>query len=221
MKKISSIALVLITSLAVSAQTETSKPTPMAVTTRFGIKAGVNLAKLRPSDFSTNEPETNLKTTFGGGAFVNIPLGTGGLAVQPEVMYSRQGSKVSQTMTVGSTTSTYNYEQDLGYITIPVMLQWKSAGGFYVETGPQPGFLIAAQQEGPGTDTETENKDMMRGFDFSWGAGIGFLSRVGLGIGARYNHGFTNVLDNDGDNNPSLRNSVANIYLSWSFGAGK
>jgi hypothetical protein len=209
MKKISSIALVLITSLAASAQTETSKPTPMAITTRFGIKAGVNLAKLRPSD-DDNQYSTNLKTTFGGGAFVNIPLGTGGVAVQPEVLYSRQGSKITQTTTVGTSTTTNTYEQDLGYITVPVMLQWKSTGGFYVETGPQAGFLIAAQQEGPGTDN-----------DFSWGAGVGFLSRVGLGIGARYNHGFTNVLDNDGDNNPSIRNSVVNLYLSWSFGAGK
>src|SRR4051812_42841373 len=160
MKKISSIALVLITSLAASAQTETSKPTPMAITTRFGIKAGVNLAKLRPSD-DDNQYSTNLKTTFGGGAFVNIPLGTGGVAVQPEVLYSRQGSKITQTTTVGTSTTTNTYEQDLGYITVPVMLQWKSTGGFYVETGPQAGFLIAAQQEGPGTDNETENKDMM------------------------------------------------------------
>jgi hypothetical protein len=219
MKKISLIALALSTSLAMFAQNE--NVTKMATATRFGLKAGVNLAKLRPSAFGSNEPSTNLKTTFGGGAFVNIPLGTGGFSVQPEALYSRQGSKMTQTTTVGTQTTTSSFEQDLGYINVPVMLQWKSAGGFFVETGPQAGFLIHAQQEGPGNDQETENKDMMKPFDFAWGAGIGYLSRIGLAIGARYNHGFRNVLDNDADENPSLRNSVVNIGLAWHFGAGK
>ena len=215
MKKISFIALALSTSLAVFAQNE--NVTKMAIAPRFGIKAGANLAKLRPSSYGGNEPSTNMKTTFGGGAFVNIPLGTGGVAVQPEVLYSRQGSKMKQT--VGTTTS--SFEQDLGYINVPVMLQWKSAGGFYVETGPQAGFLIHAQQEGPGNNAETENKDSFKPFDFAWGAGLGYLSRIGLAVGARYNHGFRNVLDNDADQNPSLRNSVVNAYLAWHFGAGK
>ena len=219
MKKISFIVFALSIGLVTFAQNE--NVTPMAVKTRFGIKAGVNLAKLRPSDFATNEPQTNFKSSFNAGALVNIPLGTGGFAVQPEAMYSRQGSKMKQTTTVGTVTTTNSIEQDFGYINVPVMLQWKSAGGFYVEAGPQAGFLIAAQQEGPGNNAETENKESFKPFDFSVGAGLGFLSRIGLGIGARYNHGFRNVLDNDGDNNPSLRNSVVNIGLQWHFGAAK
>ena len=67
----------------------------------------------------------------------------------------------------------------------------------------------------------TENKESFKPFDFSAGVGVGFLSRIGLGVGARYNHGFRNVLDNDGDNNPYLRNSVVNIGLQYHFGAAK
>ena len=219
MKKISFIVFALSIGLVTFAQNE--NVTPMAVKTRFGIKAGVNLAKLRPSDFATNEPHTNFKSTFNAGAFVNVPLGTGGFAVQPEAMYSRQGSKMKITTTVGTVTTSNSIEQDLGYVNVPVMLQWKSKGGFYVETGPQVGFLIAAQQEGPGTNAETENKEDFESVDFAWGTGVGYLSRIGLGIGGRYNHGFKNVLDNEGDNNPSLRNSVVNIGLTWHFGAGK
>ena len=58
MKKISFIVFALSIGLVTFAQNE--NVTPMAVNTRFGIKAGVNLAKLRPSDFATNEPQTNL-----------------------------------------------------------------------------------------------------------------------------------------------------------------
>lgn len=219
MKKFSLIALALSTCVAMFAQNENTKT--MASKARFGIKGGVNLSKLRPSAYGANEPNTNLKSTFHVGALVNIPVGTGGFAVQPEAIYSRQGSKLSQTMTVGSVTTTSSYEQDMGYVNIPVMLQWKSAGGFYAETGPQAGFLMHAQQEGPGNNTETENEATFKKFDFAWGAGLGYLSRMGIGIGARYNHGFRNVLDNDADANPSLRNSVVNIGLSWQFGGNK
>ena len=171
MKKISLFALAVSMSLAMFAQENVNR-SPMPVKTYFGIKGGVNLAKLRPSDYAANEPSTNLKTSAHAGFLVRIPLSTnGGFAVQPELLYNRQGSKMKTTTTVGTVTTTNTYEQDLGYVSVPVMLQWKSAGGFYLETGPQAGFLIAAQQEGPGTDSETENKDENEKFDLSWGAG--------------------------------------------------
>jgi hypothetical protein len=222
MKKISLFALALSTSVALFAQDNVNRR-PMPVKTYFGIKGGVNLAKLRPSDFGPGEVSTNLKTTAHAGFLVRIPLSTtGGFAVQPELVYNRQGSKMKTTTTVGSISSTTPYEQDLGYLSVPIMLQWKSAGGFYVETGPQGSFLLDARQEGPGDDNEIENEGDMEKFDFSWGAGLGYMSRMGLGIGARYNHGFTNVLEENSANpDARLRNSVVQIGLTWLFGANK
>lgn len=222
MKKISLFALAVSTSLTMVAQDNVNR-TPMPVKTYFGIKGGVNLAKLRPSDYSANEPSTNLKTTAHAGLLVRIPLSTdGGFAVQPELLYNRAGSKMKTTTTVGTVTSTNTFEQDLHYVSVPVMLQWKSGGGFYLETGPQASFLISAHQEGPGTSNETENKDDMESFDFSWGAGLGYMSRMGLGLGARYNHGFTNVLEETTSNGDArLRNSVVQIGLTWLIGANK
>ena len=223
MKKISLIALALGTSVVMFAQDNNPNRNPLPAKTYFGIKGGVNLAKLRPSDYAANEPSTNLKTTAHAGLLVRIPLSAdGGFAVQPELLYNRQGSKMRTTTTVGTVTTTNTYEQDLGYVSVPVMLQWKSTGGFYVEAGPQASFLIAAQQEGPGTDNETENKDEMEKFDFSAGVGLGFMSRMGLGIGARYNHGFTNVLEETSTTGDArLRNSVVQIGLTWLFGANQ
>jgi hypothetical protein len=198
----------------------------MAVKTRFGIKAGVNLAEMRANGYASGmQPEMNLKTSMNGGFFVNVPLGTNGLAVQPEVMYSGQGAKMSTKTTVGTVTTTNTFEQDLSYINVPVMLQWKSKGGFLVETGPQAGFLVRAQQDGPG-DATTDNKDNFDKFDFSWGAGLGYLSRVGLGITARYNLGLSNTIEDGGGNNsandgPELKNKVIQIGLIYHFGANK
>ena len=138
MKKISFLAFVLITSTALFAQNENTT-TP---TTKFGIKAGVNMSKLRPNDFpSGTEISTNMKTSFGGGFFANIPLGTGGLAFQPEVLFNGQGSKLNVTTNVLGVSSSMKYEQDLRYLSVPMMLQFKGASGFYGELGPQVSFL--------------------------------------------------------------------------------
>lgn len=222
MKKISLFALALSSSLAMFAQ-DNVNTTPMAVKTYFGIKGGVNLAKLRTDNYPTSDPKTNLKTTAHAGVFVNIPLNTNGtFALQPELLYSRQGSKMKTTTTVGTVTTTNSFEQDLGYIALPIMLQAKTKGGFFVETGPQAAYLIHAQQEGPGNNAETENKDSFDNFDVSWGLGLGYMTRIGLGIGARYNHGLTNILEEgNNDDGPELKNTVINIGLTWMFGAHK
>jgi hypothetical protein len=220
MKKISLLAFVLGTSMALFAQnTSTFSPS-------FGIKAGLNLAKFRANDFpSGSEPDVSNKKSGFGGIFMNAPLGTGGFAIQPELLYSRQGGKFTQTIPVGTSTQTLEYDQDLSYITLPIMVQWKSTGGIFLETGPQAGYLIKAKQDGPG-NTETSNKSSFDKFDLAWGAGLGFMSKMGLGIGARYNFGLTNTLEDGGGNNssnngPELKNSVIQVGLSWGFGAKK
>jgi hypothetical protein len=220
MKKISFVALALSAGMMALTQT-TSTFSPS-----FGIKAGVNLAQFRTNNFpSGTEPDMSRKTSAHGGVFMSAPLGTGGFAIQPELLYSRQGSKVKQTTTIGTVMQTSEYDQELNYITLPIMLQWKTTGGVFIETGPQPGYLIKAQQDGPGS-TETDNKSSFDKFDLSWGAGLGYLSKIGLGIGARYNYGLTNTVEDGGGNNssndgPELKNSVIQVALSWRFGANK
>jgi len=218
MKKISFLAFILITSVSLFAQNEkTTTPT-----THFGVKAGVNMSKLRPNDVPSGvEISTNMKTSFGGGFFVNIPLGTSGLAFQPELLFNGQGSKMNVTTNVLGVSNSVKYEQDLRYLSVPMMLQFKSAGGFYGELGPQLSYLLDARQDGPG-DENVENEKNFENFEFSGGAGIGYVSAMGLGIGARYNHGLTNVLDNEsstsGSNNMSLKHSVIQIGLFYQFG---
>ena len=173
MKKISLIALALITSTAMFAQMENENRTKMAVKPRFGIKAGANLSKLRPNAYpSSTTVETNLKTSFGGGFLVNIPLGTMGLAFQPEVLFNGQGSKMNVKTSIGGLSTDSKYEQDLRYLSVPLMLQWKSMGGFYAEGGPQLSFLLDARQDGPGT-TNIENEKSFENFEVSAGAGLG------------------------------------------------
>ncbi len=218
MKKISLLALAITTSLAMYAQ-DNQMTTPMANKTYFGIKGGVNLATFRKENYPTHLG-TNMKTTWHGGLFANIPLG-GIIHLQPELLYSAEGSKLTETLAAGNRIS---YEQDLGYIALPIMVQIKSPKGFFVELGPQPAFLIKAQSEM--NNTETENKDRWDRFNLSLNGGIGFTSRVGLGINARYNWGLTNILEDGGGSNdpndgPELKSNVLQIGLHYMFGANK
>ena len=94
-----------------------------------------------------------------------------------------------------------------------------------VETGPQLGFLISAKVDGTGPQGWSDGgdlKDRRKQLDFLWGAGLGYMSRIGLGVHARYNYGFSNVLN--ADNNQAqgeLKNRVMQFGVMYEFGAHK
>jgi hypothetical protein len=235
MKKISVFTLMLASGMAASAQNNPSigsgadhKPlrTPMEVKTRFGIKGGVNLASLDvDDDNNVTNFNTNNKTTFHAGAFVNIPIG-GMFRVQPELLYSRMGSKVDGTPIVGSQTSTDRYELDFDYLTLPVMLQLQTPGGFFVEAGPQISYLITARQDNQlGSDPDIKDAGLVKKTDFAVAGGVGYTSRIGLGIHAGYVYGISNVWNADDAPQESkdreMNNRAIKIGLHYNFGAYK
>lgn len=220
MKKMSLFAFALAASVAVVAQETTPQlRTPRTNRVHFGLDVGVNLASFNVSedDFASGAaPSTENKTAFHAGAFVNIPVG-GMVSLKPQVIYSKQGSKLRQ----GST----DYEEDLDYIYVaPVALQVMTKGGFIIETGPMLGYLLSGSREETIANTSVDVKDDRKDLDFMWSGGIGYMSRIGLGVHARYNHGFSNVLNTDDDalQTPGkLQNRVFQIGLMYHFGGHK
>lgn len=230
MKKVSFLAVALIATLAVTAQVQNPdmahKPlrTDIEVKPRFGIKAGVNLAKLNiDDDVASTTFNTTTKTSFHGGFFANIPLG-GILRLQPEVVYSGQGSKLNGPL-ISNTGTSENYEVDMHYVNIPVMFQLQTMSGFYAELGPQVGFLVNSEED-RNSGANAPIKDWVKKTDFGVAGGIGYTTRVGLGVGARYVYGISNVWNSDDAPNNSLSNGEMNhrvfqIGLSYQFGAAK
>jgi len=226
MKKISLFALALSTSLAVFAQNDKPARTPMEVKPRFGVKGGVNLASLEVDDDvpSTNY-KTNSKTSFHVGVYGNIPFGTGMFRLQPELLYVGQGSKITGAEVVG-TNSNASYELDFDYLAVPVMLQFASKGGLFVELGPQFSFLTTARQDNAtGTDPDLKDAGLVKKTDFALLGGLGYTSRIGLGVHATYVHGLSNVWN--ADNAPAaqkqmeMSNRGIKLGLHYSFGANK
>lgn len=150
----------------------------------FGLKAGLNVYNLNNSedvgDFKT-------KLGFNAGALAHIHLASQ-LALQPEVYYSAQGAKYD----VGSTEA----KVKLGYINVPVMVQYMFDNGFRIQAGPQVGFLINAETEVG--STEVDIKDELKKVDFGITAGLSFVEpSTGLGIDARYNLGLSDINETD------------------------
>lgn len=226
MKKISLFLLSLCSGAAVFAQsTEPQLRTPMAERTRFGIRAGVNLADLSAKNLPSGSAftEAKSKTSYVAGAFANIPL-AGMFRFQPEIDFSSQGGKLQGP---SGTTSAGTFEQDLHYINVPLNFQLMTTKGFFVQTGPQLGYLVAAKAKSTsGTSSSIDNKSSFDKLDFGWTGGVGYLSRIGLGVEGRYNLGIANIVSDDASAGSSYKsgtwkNNVAQISLIYHIGAGK
>ena len=170
-----------------------------------GLKAGANISNFTGGDFS--EVKKKSLVGFYGGAYLNFWMGKN-FSIQPEALISTQGAKIEEDG------ATANYK--LSYITIPVMFKYKTDGGFYLEAGPQVGFKIS--ENIPEQTVDKFAKDL----DLSIGAGLGFQSASGFGIGARYLAGISKVGDFDASEaNPDFKNSVIQIGVSFTLGAPK
>lgn len=225
MKRISLFALALCAGFAVSAQNASQLRTPMAVRPMFGIKAGVNLAHLdNKTQESSNAGENTNKTSLHAGVFYNIPV-SAAFRLQPELLYSIQGTKTTAMSSTDPNLAGLN-EIDLHYVSLPVMLQYMTPGGFSVEAGPQVSYLSSANGDrANGGESNLKDGNYVKKIDFAVAGGIGYMSRIGLGAHAKYQYGVTNVWNNEkspvAGAGMDARNRVVQIGLHYAFGAYK
>jgi hypothetical protein len=185
MKKAVGTALLALLSIVVT----------QAQQTNFGLKLGYNSSSVEID----NGTDFDAKSGFHVGGLAHVHL-TDQWAVQPEVVYSMQGGERP------------NNKLKLNYINVPVLAQYMFRGGFRLQTGPQLGFLVSAEQEL--NDVEFDVDDSFDGIDFSWSFGAGYLSSSGLGIDFRYNLGVSNISD---DNDFEASNRVIQLGVFWQF----
>jgi hypothetical protein len=192
MKKIIIIPFILFACGIVSAQSF-----------EFGPKAGVNISNFSGANYNSN---TLIGVHLGG--FLSFGLGKT-FAIQPEVMFSTQGSKIDDGL------FPENKEFKTNYLNIPVLVQARMPGGLYLETGPQAGLLLTAK-----TDDESV-KNLYNSLDWSWAFGVGIRSKFGLGVGARYNLGLNKIRKSDNTTTfePDGKNSVIQVGLFFAIGA--
>jgi len=169
-----------------------------------GVKGGLNMSKLDVN--STVAANYDARTGFHGGGFVLVKLTK--FAVQPEVLFSRQGSKLG--------INGLTLEQNIDYINVPVMLKLYTIAGINLQIGPQLGFLYSAT--GSVLDKATQQpldatKELYKKSDLSLSMGAGWDLPFGLTVDARYNLGLGIIQDN-----PSLdatKNQVFQVSVGY------
>ena len=164
--------------------------------TSFGIKAGVNY-----STISGDASGVESKIGFHAGVFGIIkPIDA--LGIQPEMVFSRQGAQASANNDVK-----FHYD----YLNIPVMLNFYPTETFFLQAGPQLGFLVSAKAT-DGNQTE-DIKSQLNTTDFSLGLGMGFdLSHTVIGF--RFNLGLNSTSD---DEDATYPNQVAQVSVGFKF----
>ncbi|RYU83806.1 porin family protein [Hymenobacter persicinus] len=175
-------------------------------TVQVGVRAGANWANndaTRKQYYTREESAPHPQLGFMGGIFATYQL-TSWLSVQPELLYSRQGTAFSGFYGGGGGGSSIFYALDkhrikLDYLELPVLVQ---AGGkrLFGELGMQAGFLVGTRDEvttyrgsSPYSYTEYSPESFER-WQCNAVAGLGVKLPHSLALTVRYSYGLRHVL---------------------------
>jgi hypothetical protein len=187
-----------------------------ALSTKFGIKGGLNLTNLHSDDFAND----HLKAGFNAGIFSKIPV-TPGFSIQPELLYSLKGSKSDYN---NALQGSGQYRFNLGYIELPLLAVVNLTKNFNIHAGAYGAYLTNVNvkdvnNQGNVNGITEVNADNFNRWDFGLAGGIGFDIENFM-MGARYNYGLTNIGksgNTSGDVLGSAKNYGLSIYIGFGF----
>jgi hypothetical protein len=184
---------------------------------QLGIKGGINQAVLS----GRVGEDATYKTYFHAGIFYEAKV-LGPLSIQPELLYSLQGSQLKGTSTVT------DYKTQLNYIQVPILVK-ATIGPVYVEAGPQFGYLVSANENGTVQvrntsgnvafrDVNQSSTDNYKRNEFALCAGVGLKLGSIVRVGGRFVAGLNDINDAQylqGVNDPKLKNRVFQFYAAF------
>lgn len=213
---------------------------------KFGVKAGLNIANQKYSEINADydKPNTSSRTGFHIGGFAEIKISEK-FALQPELLFSTQGSKsdYSEKESFGGGSYSYSSEDkyNLSYLNIPIMAKYYVIEKLSIEVGPQIGFLLSAKDKYSDTETYTflgdtesdsysydfDTKNTYEKIDFSLNFGANYEFTKNIFAGVRYNMGLTDIaktgnVDEDGETFKvkkwaNIKNNVFQISVGYKF----
>jgi hypothetical protein len=174
----------------------------------IGIKGGLNFANIN-GDQSLGATY-NSRTGYHFGAYTLFKFGMVG--IQPEVLFSKQGTKY--------TVNTGNVDANFNYINIPVLLKLYTVAGLNLQVGPQIGFVTGGDVKSTlsnGTSSTQNAKDLVNGSDWSIAMGLGWDIPFGLSLAARYNLGVSNNNINYSGSTSTFKNQVFQVSVGFNL----
>jgi len=172
-----------------------------------GIKGGANFSKIDPNAGTSNIDNA---TGFHAGAFALVKVAM--IGIQPEVLFSRQGSSFEF--------DSKDYEANFDYINVPILLKFYLPLGLNIQAGPQFGFLTVADLKTTATGTTTQD-DVKKLFsdksDLAVAIGAGWDLPFGLTVDARYNIGLSDMsfTPNGASSQVEFKNKVIQLSVGY------
>ena len=168
-----------------------------AQSVKLGIKAGLNYANQTGTAITVNSKnyQTEAISSYHAGLVAEINLFEG-LALQPELLYSTQGATYKNAL--GDITN------EVGYLSIPIMIKINLSKSISLELGPQASFLLS----------EKDNVDLSKSntFDFGVAGGLGLKVTKSIFLQARYGLGLTEI-----SKEAQTKNSVVQVSAGLLF----
>ncbi len=195
MKTIKIFIVLLISVIAIN-------QTQAQVQASLGIKGGVNFASL---DVTNAQATWDGRTGYHIGAFALFKVTA--FAIQPELIFSQQGSTVKF--------NGQDFDANFSYVNVPVIAKFYLPLGLNLQLGPQFGFLTSAESDFNPVNAQggTDLKEYYKNSDVSLGMGIGWDLPFKLTIDARYNLGLTEI--NDNASLTATKNQVFQLSLGY------
>jgi predicted porin len=197
MKKIMLMAVVLLSSVAASAQHAVGSFTLQP-------KVGMNVANLTEFD--------NADSRIGLAAGAELEYQVSDIfSLSGGAIYSMQGSKYDRTIL----NQDFRTTTKLDYINVPIMANVYVVKGLAVKLGIQPGFNVNSKQTFSGKtvvgDIDEKAELDAKSVDFSIPVGLSYEYN-NVVLDARYNWGLTKVFEGS-----DAKNSVFQITLGYKF----
>jgi hypothetical protein len=188
----------------------------------YGPKIGINVNHLTFSGNDAKEWQDNSKFMVSShiGGFVEIVYSEF-FSVQPELLYSIKGARFKD-----PAEDDYKSAYVLKNITLPIMFKYFVKEQVSLELGPQVSYLLSAKNievngifssnlgsEAAGIDVHDEFNHL----DIGIAAGVGYITKTGFYLGARYEYGLLDISESTEMWDNTLKNGTIMVSAGFSF----
>ena len=182
----------------------------------FGVKAGVNFAKINfeadGEDDDDFNDELDRRMGLVAGLFMVYPI-RDTFGFQVEGLFSQKGAKIDE--------GGFEASSELDYFEVPVLARFSvpstTGTSFHVYAGPSFGFQLRARGKSSFEGEDDEDVDIGDEFEsFDLGLAVGAGVEFGrLVVDGRYTHGLSNI--NKLDDGVEAKNRVFSIMAGFRF----
>ncbi len=202
------VVMAMMSAMTMNAQNEEGEMT-------LQVKGGVNISTM------AGDPDAKSKVGYGLG--LELEYGLSDMwGMSAGVMYSLQGAKEDAVVE----SQNMNMKLHLGYVNVPLLVQFYPVKGLALKTGLQLGFLASKKANLNGTKYDFDKLEALglmpktfRKVDLSIPLGVSYELEHFV-LDARYNLGLTRIFKKSDNFPDSYRNSVIQITLGYKIDFG-